>query len=586
MVPLVVIMGSLQARLSAAFDAARTRVGEMLSEVSESVMGAAVVRAYGLDDTIDDRVTRAIGRRYDAEVMAHLRAATLLPMSSVFYALALAVVVAVGAIFGPELGAHLRHGDGVPVPRRRVPARVQDLPEIYSETQTAIAGWRKILAVLDLPVEIVEPDDGVRAADPRCARRSRERRDRSATARGRAVLRDICVDDRGRRARRDRRRDRQRQDHVREAAHAARRPGRGRDRGRRRRPARGRARVATGRDPHGAAGRVPVRRDRAGEREGRARGRDRPRRRHRVRGARARRLGALAAGRARHPRRRARRGAVRRRAAAGRARARADRRPRPADPRRGDERGGPGDRGAHHRGAAAAVGGPHDRHDRAPAVAPPSTPTTCSSSTPASSWNAARTRSSWRAGACTPRCTRAGSATPSSKTAPHERSARRPARDRRERDVSRGWRDLARRAARAGHGATRRLGRALHRGGLARRSVVRPRRGHGRRAAVPARAHAARRVRTAERAVRRPHARRRPPRPHHRLPPRGRTHRGRMGRPLAHDARPVPGWRAGVGRRDARRTARVHPARRRTVGARRRRGVGICLRAAGVGPLG
>jgi ATP-binding cassette, subfamily B, bacterial len=36
-----------------------------------------------------------------------------------------------------------------------------DLPEIYSETQTAIAGWRKILAVLDLPVDVEEPADGV-----------------------------------------------------------------------------------------------------------------------------------------------------------------------------------------------------------------------------------------------------------------------------------------------------------------------------------------------------------------------------------------------------------------------------------------
>ena len=33
-----------------AFDLVRARVGQMLSEVSESVMGAAVVRAYGLED--------------------------------------------------------------------------------------------------------------------------------------------------------------------------------------------------------------------------------------------------------------------------------------------------------------------------------------------------------------------------------------------------------------------------------------------------------------------------------------------------------------------------------------------------------
>jgi putative ABC transport system ATP-binding protein len=36
-----------------------------------------------------------------------------------------------------------------------------DLPEIYGETQTAIAGWRKILAVLDIPIEVVEPEPGI-----------------------------------------------------------------------------------------------------------------------------------------------------------------------------------------------------------------------------------------------------------------------------------------------------------------------------------------------------------------------------------------------------------------------------------------
>jgi putative ABC transport system ATP-binding protein len=161
-VPLVGIMGSMQSRLTQAFDAARTRVGEMLSEVSESVMGAAVVRAYGLDEKTDARVKGAIGRRYDAEVLAHLRAATMWPMSSVFYALTLSVVITLSALFGPSWGltfgtatAFLFLGDvflGV----------FEDLPEIYADTQTAIAGWRKILAVLDLPVEIVEPDEGVR----------------------------------------------------------------------------------------------------------------------------------------------------------------------------------------------------------------------------------------------------------------------------------------------------------------------------------------------------------------------------------------------------------------------------------------
>jgi putative ABC transport system ATP-binding protein len=162
LVPLLIVVGTMQARLSAAFNAARTRVGEMLSEVSESVMGAAVVRAYGLDEQTHRKVQDAISERYKAEVVAHFRAATLWPLSSVFYAAALSAVIALGAFFGTSWG--LTFG--------RVTAFLfladvflhvfTDLPEIYSETQTAIAGWRKILAVHDLPVEVVEPSAGER----------------------------------------------------------------------------------------------------------------------------------------------------------------------------------------------------------------------------------------------------------------------------------------------------------------------------------------------------------------------------------------------------------------------------------------
>jgi ATP-binding cassette subfamily B protein len=56
-IPLLVIVAKLQAGFSSAYNLVRTRVGEMLSEVSESVMGAAVVRAYGLDETVHGRVS-------------------------------------------------------------------------------------------------------------------------------------------------------------------------------------------------------------------------------------------------------------------------------------------------------------------------------------------------------------------------------------------------------------------------------------------------------------------------------------------------------------------------------------------------
>ena len=160
-IPLLWVVSSLQGRLTQAFDLVRTRVGQLMSEVSESVMGAAVVRAYGLEERTDLRVKRAIDERYRATIVAHWRSATLFPIATFFYAIAVSVIVWLGASYGPGWG--LTFG--------RVSAFIflsdvflhvfTDLPEIYADTQTAIAGWRKILTVLDLPIEIVEPEDGV-----------------------------------------------------------------------------------------------------------------------------------------------------------------------------------------------------------------------------------------------------------------------------------------------------------------------------------------------------------------------------------------------------------------------------------------
>jgi ATP-binding cassette, subfamily B, bacterial len=160
-IPLLLVVGSMQSKLTTAYNTARTRVGEMLSEVSESVMGAAVVRAYGLEEQTDRKVKHAIDERYRAEVVTHFRAATLWPMSSIFYAVALSVVIVLGATYGPSWGLTFGQVTAFLFLADIFLHVFTDLPEVYAETQTAIAGWRKILAVIDLPVEIVEPAPGV-----------------------------------------------------------------------------------------------------------------------------------------------------------------------------------------------------------------------------------------------------------------------------------------------------------------------------------------------------------------------------------------------------------------------------------------
>ena len=66
MIPMLLVVWLAAGPARAAFDRCGRGSDEMLSEVSETVMGAAVVRAYGLEDADDRRVERAIGERYDA----------------------------------------------------------------------------------------------------------------------------------------------------------------------------------------------------------------------------------------------------------------------------------------------------------------------------------------------------------------------------------------------------------------------------------------------------------------------------------------------------------------------------------------
>ncbi len=123
-IPLLLVVGSMQSKLTTAYNTARTRVGEMLSEVSESVMGAAVVRAYGLEEQTDRKVKHAIDERYRAEVRDALPGR---------HALADVVDLLRGrALRGDRAGRHLRAlvgphvraGHRVPVPGRHLPARV------------------------------------------------------------------------------------------------------------------------------------------------------------------------------------------------------------------------------------------------------------------------------------------------------------------------------------------------------------------------------------------------------------------------------------------------------------------------------
>src|SRR6266516_8066240 len=105
--PLFLVLRLMQRGMLAAYDLVRTRVGETLSAVSESLMGAAVVRAYGLEERTNRKLQEAIQRRYKAEMRGAKYMASIFPMADLFGAAAVATVVGFGAVFGRRWGVPL-----------------------------------------------------------------------------------------------------------------------------------------------------------------------------------------------------------------------------------------------------------------------------------------------------------------------------------------------------------------------------------------------------------------------------------------------------------------------------------------------
>jgi ATP-binding cassette subfamily B protein len=158
--PMLPLLRAIQKRQLVAYSALRTRVGETLSEFSEGIGGAQTIRAYGLEDRTRGRLQRAIEMQYRARMKAVRFFAVLFTLGDLFGAVALAAVIAVSVAqreaWGLGLGQVLAFLFLVTI----LSGPVGELSEILDQTQIALAGWEKILQLLDTPVEIVEPSDG------------------------------------------------------------------------------------------------------------------------------------------------------------------------------------------------------------------------------------------------------------------------------------------------------------------------------------------------------------------------------------------------------------------------------------------
>jgi ATP-binding cassette subfamily B protein len=157
--PAVAVIKLFQKRLSAAYGAVRERTGIMLGAVAESVVGAMVIRAYGVAGRTERRLDTSIERLRVAQQQALRTSVTSFSSGEVGAGLAMAAVVVVGVLLGVGGGLSIGELTAFLFLVTLFIQPVQIATDMLNEAQNAVAGWRRVLDVLDLRPDVADPDD-------------------------------------------------------------------------------------------------------------------------------------------------------------------------------------------------------------------------------------------------------------------------------------------------------------------------------------------------------------------------------------------------------------------------------------------
>ncbi len=158
--PLVLVLRPAQRRVSTAYAVVRARTGAMLGAISEAVVGAETIRAYGVGARTQRRIDTAVGRTRDAQVAAQTRVSLVFSSGVLVANLVLAAVVVVGTLIGVDGGLTAGRLLAFLFLVQLFTGPVQMATEILNELQNALAGWRRVLGVIDTPTEIADPPGG------------------------------------------------------------------------------------------------------------------------------------------------------------------------------------------------------------------------------------------------------------------------------------------------------------------------------------------------------------------------------------------------------------------------------------------
>jgi len=150
--PLVLVLRYVQSRLVNAHNLSRQRNADFLGSVSELIAGAETLRAYNAEDQMIETVSDSMSRRKKSNVRAGVIGAFLFPSGEVFAVFTVMAVVGSGLLIGPSGGLTSGALVGFIFLTYRFLEPIAEFTEIIDQVQSAVAGLRRVLGVLDTPI--------------------------------------------------------------------------------------------------------------------------------------------------------------------------------------------------------------------------------------------------------------------------------------------------------------------------------------------------------------------------------------------------------------------------------------------------
>lgn len=143
-----------------AYSRVRDRVAHTMGLTSEAVGGAGVIRSYGYTEPVRGRLDRSVDGQYRFQLRAQIWFVMMLPVVDLVSSVALFAAVGVGVWWSGAMGVGVGELVAFVFLVRLLLTPVAQLGEVLDRTQTALAGWWKVLKVFDVPVELTEPEPG------------------------------------------------------------------------------------------------------------------------------------------------------------------------------------------------------------------------------------------------------------------------------------------------------------------------------------------------------------------------------------------------------------------------------------------